>query len=198
MSKAEIKLKWQGPFAWPTFESVSTKSFDLIPTDMCGIYLFTVEWSDGYLIYAAGITRRPFVRRFREHTRAHLDGTYTIFDIDVLQRGIRREHWHGFWMKKRSSEKQKVYDVRRDELAGLARKQLSAFRIFVAAVDPLPRILERMEASIMNALYAEPGPVSEIPDRGMMLSPRWQSELPIIVRNIHRAKLHGLPKRMTI
>lgn len=198
MSKEEIQLIWQGPFAWPKFYSASAAPFDLVPVDGCGIYLWTVEYRDGFLIYAAGITRRTFQERFREHTRAYLSGVYTIFDVVALQQGIRTELWHGFWMKKRSKEKQKEYESRRDEIVEAARKQLSAFRIFVAQADPKPRILERLEASIMNALYTSTGSISEIPDRGMMLAPRWQSEQPIIARNIAPVKLYGLPKHLTI
>lgn len=198
MTEEELKLVWQGPFAWPKFESDSTVSFKSVPIDACGIYLWTINYGDGYLIYAAGIIRRPFQKRFCEHTWAYLNGTYTIFDVIALQQGIRTELWHGFWMKKRTTEKQKDYESRRNEIVAAARKQLSAFRIFVAQVDPAPRILERLEASIMNALYASTGPVSEIPDRGMMLAPRWHSERPIIARNITSVILHGLPEYLTI
>jgi hypothetical protein len=198
ISKEEIKVIWQGPYAWPKFESDSITSFDLVPGDACGIYLWTIEYCDGYLIYAAGITRRPFQKRFNEHTRAYLSGIYTVFDVGMLQQGIRTELWHGFWMKKRSPEKQKEYESRSYEIIDCARKQLSTFRIFLARIDPAPRILERLEASIMNALYETVGPISEIPDRGMMLAPRWENERPIIARNITSAKLYGLPKCLTI
>jgi hypothetical protein len=83
--------------------------------------------------------------------------------VIALQQGIRTELWHGFWMKKRSAKKQKDYESRRKEIAEDARKQLSVFRIFVARVDQTSRILQRLEASIMNALYKSAGPISEIP-----------------------------------
>ncbi len=196
MSK-KIQLIWQGPFCWPKFDSASAAPFDLILVDACGIYLWTVEYCDGFLIYAAGITRRSFQERFREHTRHYLNGVYTIFDVIALQQGIRTELWHGFWMKKRSTKKQKEYESRREEIVEAARNQLSVFRIFVAQVDPTPRILQRLEASIMNTLYTSAVPISEIPDRGMMLAPRWQSERPIIAKNIAPVKLHGLPEYLT-
>jgi hypothetical protein len=198
MSEEEIQLAWQGPFSWPKFDSSSVASFDLVPVDASGIYLWTFCYGDGYLIYAAGITRRSFQKRFREHTRAYLSGVYTIFDLDMLQQGVRAELWHGFWMKKRSTEKQKDFELRQVEIVNAARKQLSAFRVFVARVAPMPRVLERLEAAIMKALYTSTGPISEIPDRGMMLAPRWRSEQPIIARNITSVKLHELPECLSI
>jgi hypothetical protein len=124
--------------------------------------------------------------RFREHRRAYLDGVYTLFDLDALRRGIRSEVWHGFWMRKRNPEKQQEYDRRRLELNAAAQAQLATFRILVADVDPLPRLLERLEAGIMNCLYTQAPPLSEIPDRGMMLAPRWTTEAPLTIRAIPR------------
>lgn len=189
---------WEGPFTWPKFDSPTAASFNLLSVDARGIYLWAFEYSDGYLIYAAGITRRPFRQRLLEHTRFFLNGTYTIFDLTDIQKGIRTEIWHGFWMKKRSQEKLKDYETRREEIDEAARKQLSAFRVFVAQTPLTPRFLERLEAAIMISLYSSAGPIAAIPDRGMMLAPRWQSEQPIVVRNTVPAKLHGLPEYLAI
>ena len=45
----------------------------------------------------------------------------------------------------------------------------------------------------MNSVYNGPGPICDIPDRGMYLSSRWDSEKPIIVKNITPEKIYGLP-----
>ena len=194
MDDNPIEVNWTGPFEWPGIDDGSA-SFP----DFHGIYLWTVAYlHGGYLIYAAGITRRPMKERFREHTRAHLNGIYTLFDMDAMRQGIRREIWHGFWTKKRSAEKQQEYDRRKVELEAVVRTQLTAFRVFAAIVDTRPRLLERLEAAIMNNLYDQPAPFSDIPDRGMMLAPRWQSEMPIVIRNNSSVVLHGLPDRLVI
>jgi hypothetical protein len=101
-------------------------------------------------------------------------------------------------MKKRSPEKLADHEARQDEIAEAARKQLSAFRVFVAQVDPTPRILERLEAAIMNVLYSSSGLIAAIPDRGTMLAPRWQSEQPILIRNIVPVKIRGLSEYLSI
>lgn len=191
-----IELRWEGPFRWPgrSIQGDAKPFCGATIASSCGVYLWTVEYRDGYLIYAAGITRRPFALRFREHTRAYLNGVYTIFDVPALKEGVRKEIWHGFWLKKRSVEKQDEYEHRADEIRRAAHELLANYRIFVAPVAPMHRLLERIEAAIMHTLYAATGPVSVIPDRGMALAPRWREEQPILVRNMAPVLLHGLPE----
>jgi hypothetical protein len=100
-------------------------------------------------------------------------GDYTVLDITAMNEGIRKEIWHGWgW----SPEKRTEYENRKLIIVDAARKQLAGFRIFVANVGTQPRLLERLEASIMNRLYQEPSPICDVPDKGMMLAPRWESE----------------------
>jgi hypothetical protein len=195
-----LELRWEGPFGWPGLGPAGrlTSLADSSVGTSSGLYLWTVEYLDGFLIYAAGITRRPLVKRFREHTRAYRAGIYTLFDMASFKRGVREELWHGFWMGKRTAEKQGEYDRRREELRAAAELQLSNYRIFVASLWPEPRLLERIEASIMNALYCAPAPASDIPDRGMALAPRWPTEQSITVRNVTDCLLHGLPNEFEV
>lgn len=195
-----IELRWEGPFGWPGVDPPGqlVSLGDATVAATCGVYLWTVKYLEGFLIYAAGVTRRPFLSRFREHTRAYRNGIYTLFDIRSLKQGMRTEIWHGFWTKKRTMEKQGEYDRRREELCRVADEQLSAYRVFVASADPVPRLLERVEASIMSTLYAASDPVSAIPDRGMALAPRWPNEQPVLVRNVMAALLHALPQVLEV
>ena len=190
--KPAIDAMWSGPFAWPTFES-ETK-LPSIPNHP-GAYLMAVEYLNGYLIYAAGITRRPIPTRFREHTLKYMSGDYTVLDIIAMKEGIRKEIWHGWgW----TPEKRTEYENRKLTIVEAARKQLAGFRIFVANVGVQPRLLERLEASIMDKLYQEPSPFCEIPDKGMMLAPRLEAEEIIVVKNECSATLYGLPKHLEI
>jgi len=72
-------------------------------------------------------------------------------------------------------------------------KQLAGFRIFVADIGTQPRILERLEASIMNYLYHQPSPIRDLPDKKVELSSRWSSEKRIKNKNNCKAVLYGLP-----
>jgi hypothetical protein len=190
-----LELRWEGPFGWPG-QGVQADVQSLRDPTLAssgGVYLWSIEHNAGYLIYLAGFTRRPFAKRFREHTRHYLNGVYTVFDVRSLKQGVRTEIWHGFWSKKRSVERQNEYAQRAHEIREAARELLANYRVFVALVSSSGRLLERIEAAIMSALHAAPGPMASIPDRGMRLAPRRHDEQPILARNIASVRLHGLP-----
>lgn len=194
-----IELRWEGPFRWPGLrcEGDATRLDGLNAAAVaatCGVYLWTVEHSEGFLIYAAGVTCRPFSKRFMEHTRNYRTGIYTIFDVASMKEGIRNKVWPGFWFKKRSPEMLQEYERRAAEIGVATNKLLSNYRIFVASAAPIRRLLQRIEASIMNNLYAAPGAACVIPDRGMALAPRWENERPVLVRSTAPVMLHGLPR----
>ena len=183
----EIEIVWTGPYGWPKFESGN----DLpdIPKHP-GVYLQCVEYRGGFLVYAAGITRRTIPIRFREHTRKYMSGEYNVLDISAMQQGVRKEVWHGWgW----TTEKRAAFEERTTEIIEAVKNQLAGFRIFVADAGVAPRFLERIEASIMIHLERQPSPFCDIPDKGMMLAPRWPDEQPIIVKNVCDATLHTFP-----
>jgi hypothetical protein len=190
--KIAIDIEWKGPYAWPKFETES--NLPAIPKHP-GVYLQTSTYENGYIIYAAGITRRPIPQRLREHTRKYLSGDYTILDMDAMKHGVRKEIWHGWgW----TPEKRREYERRKSELLEAAKKQLSKFCIFVADVSTEPRILERIEGAIMYTLYENTHPFCDIPDRGMQLSPRWKRESPITAFMHCHVELYGIPKQLEI
>jgi len=182
-----IEVTWNGPYSWPAFESEN--NLRPIPK-IHGVYLQTFRYEDGYLIYAAGITRRPVPTRFKEHTRKYMNGEYNVLDIAAVQQGIRREIWHGWDYAHKHREE---FEERKLIIIDAVHKQLAGFCIFAAELGREPRILERVEASIMNNLYKQSSPICNIPDRGMYLSPRYDLEEVIIVKNNSATLLYGLP-----
>lgn len=185
-----MEILWNGPYGWPKFEG----DLPVLPQHS-GVYLQTVEYRKGYLIYCAGLTRRPMRKRFAEHTRKYLRGDYNVLDIAAMKNGVRKEIWHGWgW----SPEKRLKFEKRKRKILQAVRKQLEGFRIFVADVNTEERILERLEASIMKTLDKQPSPFCDIPDVGMMLASRWSSEKRISVTNRCSVRLHGLPARFEI
>ena len=182
-----IQANWTGPYAWPTFENIN--KLNAIP-DSSGVYLWTFEYKAGYLIYAAGVTRRSFKERFREHTQKYMNGEYNVLDIVSVQKGIRKEIWHGWGYAQKHRDE---FKEKRSIIIEAVHKQLMGFRVFVTDIGKKPRILERLEAAIMNTLYKQPPPICNIPDKGMQLAPRWQSEEIISVKNECPKILLGLP-----
>ncbi len=120
-----IEANWKGPFSWPKFEG--RNQLDPIPP-ISGVYLQTFEYQSGYLIYAAGLTRRSVPERFEEHTRKYMNGEYNVLDIDAVQQGIRQEIWHGWGYAREHREEFKEREV---VILDAVCKQLAGFRIFL-------------------------------------------------------------------
>jgi hypothetical protein len=143
----------------------------------------------------AGITKRPFSQRFREHTGKYLSGDYTILDPAAANKGKRLELWHGWgW----TEPKRELFQAGKEIIQGAATEQMKAFRLFVAEVEEDNRLPERIEASVMAHLYNLSSPLSKLPDKGMFLSPRRKDELEIRVENLSDKKLYGMPKVITV
>lgn len=189
----ELKAAWKGPYGWPSYEQQN--DLPSLPKQS-GLYLLTVPYEDGFLIYAAGLTRRMVGHRFREHTRKYVSGDYNnVLDIDEMQKGVRREIWHGWgW----TPAKREEFEARKSSIMTAVQKQLLGFHIFVADIGNEPRLLERLEAAIMYCLYKQPSPLCDIPDKGMRLAPRWSTETPITVTNECDLLLYGLPQQFEI
>lgn len=181
-----LEILWTGPYGWPGHEN----RLPSVP-EHPGVYLLTVEYKGGYLIYAAGLTRGPIRKRLREHHRKYLRGDYHVLDIARLERGVRRLIWKGWsW----DDAKRKDFEKRKAKIYDALQKKFQGLRIFVADLGGKKRLLERVEATIMNTLYHfQPSPFCDIPDKGMQLSKRWRSEKPILAINSCKRKLHGLP-----
>jgi hypothetical protein len=186
------RLDWQGPFILQGVQG--NLLFDSPVAKQWGIYLFTVEYHNGYLIYFAGLTTRSFKQRCKEHIEAYRTGVYTIFDAKSFQQGKRVKVWHGFWFRKRTDEMEDEFLARCQKIESATEELLLTFRIFLAPLETEKRILERLEAAIMNVLYSGVGAVSSLPDRGMALSPRRLNEKPFLAYSTATVCLHGLPE----
>jgi hypothetical protein len=81
----DMHVSWSGPHAWPRFESANGLS--PLPSHS-GVYLLSFEHQDGNILYAAGLTGRPFRERFVEHTREYMASRYkaTTRRISSLRR----------------------------------------------------------------------------------------------------------------
>lgn len=124
-----------------------------------------------------------------------MNGDYNVLDPVEAERGVRKEIWHGWGYAK---EHRTQFEQNKAEIQQAVKEQLARFRIFVAAVDPEQRLLERIEASIMMHLNTQTSPYCDIPDQGMMLAPRWNSEETIHMSSRSRFKLHGIPETLEI
>lgn len=190
-SKIESRrVIWQGPFSWPGYAAESNIDE---PPDLAGVYLWTFRYRGAYLIYAAGVTNSTR-KRLRSHTAEYKKGRYTVLDVSAAEKGERCEIWHG-WNYAKTHQHEFV--ERREEILRAVGDHLLAFRIFVTQEHD-KRIRERLEAAIMQGVYCNKEPWSELADRGMYLSGRYNSEMPLLIQNYCEHKIYGLPESFEI
>ena len=127
-----------------------------------------------------------------------MTGRCSIFDLVQAKNGVRSELWHGFLWRARPPEKVAEWKAREAELQNAANRQLAAMRLFVTNNIQLKRTRERLEAAVMKRLYEAPAPFRDMPDQGMGLKPKRNSEQPITVLNDCASNLHCLPERLPI
>ena len=191
MSRKQLDTFWSGPHDWPEVRQKSPLD------DLSGVYMWAVESEKRFVVYGFGITKRPVSKRVSEHRREINRGKYTLLDLDAMKQGIRKEIWHGLWAGHDSDERKAEFARRKDELQEVARQQMAAFKIFVAEVSDV-RIQHRMEAALMNALYAAPEPFCDLPDKGMFLVPRREDEPPIVIANRSDQYFCNLPETVEV
>ncbi|MEN9434728.1 MAG: hypothetical protein RLZZ422_2317 [Pseudomonadota bacterium] len=94
------ELVWQGPFSLPKYNHFN--GLTVVPNN-AGIYLFTFDYGDGYIIRSVGESN-SFKRRMTEHIREYKKGNYTVLNVKAAQIGIRQEIWHGWSYAKMNPE----------------------------------------------------------------------------------------------
>ncbi len=128
MPKRTIRLEWHGSYALRGSDEMLFKNAEV--TNKPGIYLFTVKYRNGYLIYMAGYTSRPFKTRLREHIREYQKGTYHIFSPKAFRNGKRTPRvWRGLWTRKSSNTagRKKEFQSRKKTLEPIIEELLEAF-----------------------------------------------------------------------
>ncbi len=181
---------WQGPFSWVGYEKEN--DLETIP-DISGVYLFTFEYKDGYILRSAGITN-SMKRRFSQHTREYKKGNYTVLDVEYAKKGIREEIWHGWQYAKSHREE---FLENKDIILKYVEKELKAYRLFIGNIND-KRKRERIEFSIMLNIYSSKEPWADLVDKGMALKGRYNNEIPIKVNNCCSHNLYGFPDVMEI
>lgn len=196
----EIETKsftWEGPFAWPGYEKET--GLDSIP-DVGGVYLWTFEYKDGYLLYLPGITK-SMKKRFKQHTSSFKNGgDVYVLQPDQASKGIRVELWSWQYSKNEDEFEKNKHLFLED-----VEKQLSAMRIFAAEIpdNSGQHLRRRIEGALIENLYNSKEPWAELADRGMSyLKPKPSDKgyygQPIIGKNLCSAKIYGLPEKMRV
>ena len=179
-------ILWQGPFSWPGFEQIN--KLDTLP-DTAGVYLFTFEYKDGYILRSAGVTN-SMKRRFSQHKREYMSGNYTVLDVESANNGGRNEIWHGWSYAKEHKDEFLRY---KDYILQSVENELASYRLFITKITD-KRKQERIEFAIIQNAYISKKPWGDLVDGGMALRGRGNSEIPIEARNICSHTIYGIPK----
>ena len=184
-------IEFVGPFSW-LGEVDAPSLFEDAIGKKSGIYLWTIEVENGFLVYYVGQTGRTFSQRMKEHFREHLAGFYHLNDPDEFKKGKKVSIWPG------------LYDVdTKISLSALGKKhsELSnniyhlsqQYRFFFASIKAEIRVIERIESAIASYLYKQGGDVGDFQEKGIRYRPRWSSEAPMRVSIVTNKKLLGFP-----
>lgn len=184
---------WKGPFAWPGFGGPGQA--EEIP-DVSGVYLFTFEYLDGYILRSAGETDST-KRRFQDHRRKYVNGLYTVLDVAAGQKGERKEIWHGWPRKAQEQEHRAQFQQYQDHIRKCVNDELRAYRLFAADIGD-KRKRQRVEAAIVMEAYRSKQPWADLIDGGMRLDGRWNNEIPISMSMRCESKIYGLPPLLEV
>jgi hypothetical protein len=192
-----LELEAIGPFSWISSSMDGPpRIFEVPASRMCGVYLFAVPTGAGNLVYWVGQTSEPVRKRLTTHSREFLAGTYNVLDMAELREGRRAVLWRGLWWRKDSPDRYEEYLLNAGKVALFTLAQLRATHIYTIPTPKDRRLLARLEAAIVNTLYADPA-VGTILDRGYSLAPRRKTEDPIQVR-LTGPSFRGVPSVLDV
>ncbi len=198
MSEREevLEVRFHGPFSWLSGGPIPSV-FEHPAGQEYGVYLWSVEYEGGDLVYYVGETWRSFAARMKEHLKEYLSGMYDIFDVEKFCRGEKDTLWGGMWRKGdevRAGQFLRRHDELWPHLEGMIR--CMRFHLGSIEVEKEKRPIQRVEAAVAACLRKQSGVVGAFQDEGTIYSARWPEEEPIEVELTSDAPLLGLPRRL--
>ena len=191
MELKDFTIEFTGPFSW-LGEVDAPSLFEDAIGKKSGIYLWTIETEEGYLVYYVGQTGRTFSQRMKEHFKEHLAGFYHLNDPDEFRMGRRVSIWPG------------LYDVeakislptlgkKHSELSNNIYRLAKQYRFFFAPIKAETRVIERIESAIASYLYQQNGIVGSFQEKGIRYRPRWDNESLLKISIETYKKIAGFP-----
>ncbi len=187
MTASSLHLKCSGPYTWTSGPACV---FDA-GRDVAGIYLWTIPYREGYLVYYVGETGRSFTERLSEHAESYLTGRYRIWEPAAFSRGEKVLLWDGMW---RSDSRNTIGDflARYPELSAAVHSLFGAMRLFLIPMEADARLRQRVEAALALGLRDREGIVGAFQDSDIRYRPRRKMEPSISVELDLPALIHGV------
>jgi hypothetical protein len=189
-------LRFSGPFRWFAGDGVES-IFDVSVGKNSGVCLWTVDTTDGELVYYVGETGRSFAVRHKEHLIEQLSGGYHIYEPGPFVRGEKVLLWRGMYGP--GCERSLEGFVRKlPELAVSLSKFVNMMCFHVAPFDGALRLRKRVEAAIALHLRGQASPVGSFQDDGVSYAPRTVDETAIDIELAFDRAIRGLPSRVEV
>lgn len=192
----ELSLVFAGPFAWLSNGALPCV-FEVPMSKQSGIYLWTVDTTDGDLVYYVGETGRDFGTRLTEHLKDQLAGMYHIYDPGAFVRGVKEPLWSGMFGKSR--ERTLSEFVRRlPELAPALVEFVRAMRFYLAPLAGDARIRKRIEAALADHFHAQGGVVAQFQDGDIHYERTRPGEVPLVLSCHWPGHIRGAPETLIV
>ena len=188
---ALIEVGFEGPFSWagvPDGPSV----FDSPAAGEPGIYLWTIAFDDGFLVYYVGETGRNHAVRLLEHYREHAAAMYHVYSPLEFLQGRKVPLWPGRYEKENRKSLPECIAAY-PHLNHAIHELTLGYRFFLAPLRCEARLRRRTEAAIADTLYSAPGVIGAFQDRGIRYDRRTSEEGPVECRIKCSARIHGVP-----
>jgi len=193
MQQADIAIDFHGPF------KIGGNNGSILFSNQVsrhsGIYLFTVQYNDGYLVYYVGETGKSFFERIKEHAIHYFGGNYRVYDPKAFKNAQKTLIWQGMWQRD-TKDRMPIYIDKCHALVPIIRDFLKLLDIFVAPFEAETRLRRRIEGAFARHLRQQPPPIGNFQDDDIRYIQRKRDETPIHVRISCSHKLHGMPSTL--
>jgi len=191
-----VNLKLFGPFK---FTNGRSSVFSDKLSNERGIYLWTVKYKDGYLVYYVGETGKSFNDRFKIHLDNLKSGQYRIYDPKLFTQGNKKLIWNPY---KRGALKRVRYKKEFNAIYNSIQQQLEnyikLFELFLIPFKDKDRLRLRIEAAISMRLNKAGEPIGSFQDEDIKYKPRKETEVTLSVKLSSPFKIHGLQRNLEV
>jgi hypothetical protein len=139
-----ITLEFLGPYK---FFGQNDSIFTNTDRNLSGIYLWTINTKDGYMIRYVGQTKYFFTRQ-KAHLINFLGLNYGILDVEAAKNGKRELLWNGLW---RDKDNRLLGNDLENEYTVLSKRvidYINIIEIFFAKLDGQSNLRKHIEGYI--------------------------------------------------
>lgn len=185
-----MELNFQGPYVFHSDNN--NLIFNEPISHQAGIYLWAINYKNGYLIEYIGETGVLFYKRMKEHFIQTVGGNYRICDPQSLKEGKVKIIWNGMW-RKGTRDKMPSFLNSYTQLCPVIQNYLKTVEIFLAPFEADRKLRRRIEGAIAKFIKEQPSPIGDLLPSDIRYTLRKKSEKPIAVQLKSSKKIFGFP-----